>query len=64
MTISINRVEYETVNTGDADHNIGALLRGIDKDGVERGRVITKPGSVTPMVYLILVLIVSFDTII
>src|SRR5690606_29022996 len=28
--------------------NIGALLRGIDKDDVERGQVLAKPGSITP----------------
>ncbi|WP_102106749.1 elongation factor Tu [Oceaniglobus roseus] len=33
---------------GEAGDNIGALLRGIDRDGVERGQVLAKPGSVTP----------------
>src|SRR5262249_51112527 len=28
--------------------NIGALLRGVDKDEVERGQVLAKPGSITP----------------
>jgi elongation factor Tu len=31
-----------------AGDNIGCLLRGIDKDEVERGQVLAKPGSVTP----------------
>lgn len=31
-----------------AGDNIGCLLRGIDKDDVERGQVLAKPGSVTP----------------
>ncbi|BDG62218.1 elongation factor Tu [Caldinitratiruptor microaerophilus] len=31
-----------------AGDNIGTLLRGIDKDEVERGQVLAKPGSVTP----------------
>lgn len=31
-----------------AGDNIGCLLRGIDKDEVERGQVLSKPGSVTP----------------
>src|ERR1700749_2534735 len=31
-----------------AGDNIGALLRGIERDGVERGQVLAKPGSVTP----------------
>jgi len=31
-----------------AGDNIGALLRGINRDQIERGQVIVKPGSVTP----------------
>jgi elongation factor Tu len=31
-----------------AGDNIGALLRGIDKKGVERGQVLAKPGSIKP----------------
>jgi elongation factor Tu len=36
------------LDRGEAGDNIGALLRGIDKDAVERGQVLCKPGSVTP----------------
>ncbi len=36
------------LDSGQAGDNIGALLRGIDRDGVERGQVLCKPGSVTP----------------
>jgi len=36
------------LDRGEAGDNIGALLRGIDRDGVERGQVLAKPGSVTP----------------
>jgi elongation factor Tu len=36
------------LDQGQAGDNIGALLRGIDRDGVERGQVLAKPGSVTP----------------
>lgn len=32
----------------EAGDNVGVLLRGIDKDEVERGMVLAKPGSVTP----------------
>ena len=32
----------------EAGDNIGALLRGVEKDGIERGQVIAKPGSITP----------------
>ncbi len=36
------------LDSGEAGDNIGALLRGVDRDGVERGQVLCKPGSVTP----------------
>ena len=36
------------LDRGEAGDNIGALLRGIDREGVERGQVLAKPGSVTP----------------
>jgi len=31
-----------------AGDNIGVLLRGIEKDGIERGQVLAQPGSITP----------------
>ena len=34
------------LDRGEAGDNIGALLRGIDREGVERGQVLCKPGSV------------------
>ena len=36
------------LDRGEAGDNVGLLLRGIGKDQVERGMVVTKPGSVTP----------------
>ena len=36
------------LDQGEAGDNIGALLRGVDRDGVERGQVLCKPGSITP----------------
>jgi elongation factor Tu len=36
------------LDSGQAGDNIGALLRGIDKNNVERGQVLAKPGSITP----------------
>ena len=36
------------LDTGEAGDNIGALLRGIEREDVERGQVLAKPGSVTP----------------
>jgi elongation factor Tu len=36
------------LDQGEAGDNVGLLLRGIDKETLERGMVIAKPGSVTP----------------
>jgi elongation factor Tu len=36
----------KTLDRGQAGDNVGVLLRGIDRDGVERGQVLAKPGSI------------------
>ena len=36
------------LDSGEAGDNIGALLRGIDRESVERGQVLAAPGSVSP----------------
>jgi elongation factor Tu len=36
------------LDQGEAGDNIGALLRGIDKEDVERGQVLCAPGTITP----------------
>jgi elongation factor Tu len=36
------------LDQGQAGDNIGALIRGVDREGVERGQVLAKPGSVKP----------------
>ena len=36
------------LDQGQAGDNIGALLRGIEKDDIGRGQVLAKPGSITP----------------
>ena len=36
------------LDQGQAGDNLGALLRGINKEDVERGQVLAKPGSITP----------------
>jgi len=36
------------LDEGQAGDNIGALLRGVDKDDVQRGQVLAAPGSITP----------------
>jgi elongation factor Tu len=36
------------LDQGEAGDNVGLLLRGIDREGIERGQVLCKPGSVKP----------------
>jgi len=36
------------LDQGQAGDNVGCLLRGVEKDEVERGHVLAKPGSITP----------------
>ena len=38
----------KTLDQGVAGDNVGCLLRGVEKDDVERGQVLAKPGSITP----------------
>jgi elongation factor Tu len=38
----------KTLDEGVAGDNVGCLLRGIDRDEVERGQVLAKPNSITP----------------
>jgi elongation factor Tu len=38
----------KSLDEGQAGDNVGLLLRGIDKEQVERGQVLAKPGSITP----------------
>ena len=38
----------KTLDQGQAGDNVGILLRGVNKDGIERGQVIAKPGSIHP----------------
>ena len=39
---------HKLLPQAEAGDNIGALLRGVAKDGIERGQVLAKPGSVNP----------------
>jgi len=36
------------LDQGQAGDNVGVLLRGVEREGVERGQVLAKPGSITP----------------
>jgi elongation factor Tu len=39
---------HKLLDQGQAGDNLGVLLRGIERDQVERGQVLAKPGSITP----------------
>jgi elongation factor Tu len=47
-TITGLEMFQKTLESAIAGDNVGALLRGIDRNGIERGQVIAKPGSITP----------------
>jgi elongation factor Tu len=38
----------KTLDEGQAGDNLGVLLRGVEKEDLERGQVLAKPGSITP----------------
>jgi elongation factor Tu len=38
----------KSMEEGQAGDNVGCLLRGIEKEGIERGQVLAKPGSIKP----------------
>ena len=39
---------HKTLDRGEAGDNVGLLLRGVEREEIERGQVIAKPGSITP----------------
>ncbi len=39
---------HKLLDSGMAGDNVGLLLRGIERDDIERGQVLAKPGSITP----------------
>ena len=49
-TTTVTGVEMfrKMLDSGEAGDNVGVLLRGTKKDEVERGQVLSKPGSITP----------------
>jgi elongation factor Tu len=47
-TITGVEMFQKTLDEGRAGDNVGVLLRGVEKDGVSRGQVICKPGSIKP----------------
>ena len=38
----------KTLDQGEAGDNVGCLLRGIEREDIERGQVLCKPASITP----------------
>jgi elongation factor Tu len=38
----------KTMESAEAGHNVGCLLRGVKREDIQRGQVLAKPGSVTP----------------
>ncbi|HLT21141.1 MAG TPA: elongation factor Tu, partial [Thermomicrobiales bacterium] len=50
MTTVVTGVEMfqKTLDVGVAGDNVGCLLRGIERDEIERGQVLAAPGSITP----------------
>jgi elongation factor Tu len=47
-TITGVEMFQKTLDFGLAGDNVGLLLRGIDKNKIQRGQVLAKPGSITP----------------
>jgi elongation factor Tu len=47
VVISVEMFNKE-LESGQAGDNVGILLRGVEKDDLERGMVVAKPGSITP----------------
>jgi elongation factor Tu len=47
-TITGLEMFQKTLDKAIAGDNVGALLRGIERTGIERGQVLAKPGSITP----------------
>ena len=39
---------HKLLDQGQAGDNVGLLLRGVEKDDIERGQVLSKPGAITP----------------
>jgi elongation factor Tu len=41
----------KTLDSGEAGDNVGCLLRGVEREDIERGQVLAAPGSITPHTY-------------
>jgi len=47
-TVTGVEIFRKLLDSGEAGDNIGALLRGVGREDVERGQVLSKPGAITP----------------
>jgi elongation factor Tu len=48
VTVTGVEMFQKTMDQGEAGDNVGCLLRGVERDEVERGQVLAKPGSIKP----------------
>ncbi|HTF91188.1 MAG TPA: elongation factor Tu [Planctomycetota bacterium] len=48
VTITGVEMFQKTLDSGEAGDNVGVLLRGVEKNDIERGMVLAAPGSITP----------------
>ena len=48
IRIRLKAYDHKLLDEGVAGDNIGVLLRGVEKEDVERGQVLAKPGSIKP----------------
>ena len=48
IRIRLKAFDHRVLDQGEAGDNIGALIRGVGREEVERGQVLAKPGSITP----------------
>ncbi|HKS96676.1 MAG TPA: elongation factor Tu, partial [Terriglobia bacterium] len=48
VTVTGVEMFQKTLDTGEAGDNVGCLLRGVERNEVERGQVLAKPGSIKP----------------
>ena len=48
IRIRLKAYDHRLLDQGQAGDNVGCLLRGIEKEQIERGQVLAKPGTITP----------------
>ena len=48
MTVTGVEMFQKSMDQGEAGDNVGCLLRGVERNEIERGQVLAKPGSIKP----------------